>query len=176
MANMCNNILTLLGDKEELERFNEEYKNIITSFINNEEKIGEEEYKYEFITNWNPPKELVRKLTKKYPNIEFSLNYYVDNEIKGGEFAMINGELICNVEIDTYKEFREFLIVYFGFSYDFKCRECGTYLELEDFESYMNPEEYSRAKCVSCLSEDIYELSSGKNVDGAYLKSLGRLL
>ena len=72
---------------------------------------GESRQLYYFRTKWRPPIELVERLSRQYPELEFALHYYDLNGTCYGDFEVRNGvvQLQSNrtlAEITSYERRR----------------------------------------------------------------------
>lgn len=55
-----------------------------------------------FITAWSPPTPLVRKLSLKYPNLTFSLNYFEGGMQFSGSHVVAKGTVILDTSCDYF--------------------------------------------------------------------------
>jgi hypothetical protein len=101
---------------------------------------------YNFTTAWCDCKEIVEKMSKQFPDLEFIYNFEEDQEELAGTYKYKGGEITESYDYNDFQDYgyKEFKCDYLGAEY-LKCEDCGCYIEEEAFEG----------ECPECESKNI---------------------
>ena len=103
MANICYNRLELIGKTSEIDKvlpyfkgkkcLFKYYKDGLTSVIRENGKKYETCY-IEFETAWTNPEDVIKKLSKQFPKLDFVMDYDIEFDDAGEYYLYQNGKVL----------------------------------------------------------------------------------
>lgn len=141
------------------------------------DEISEDEHEYRFYISDGPlfPKVLLKKVSKDYPDLDFFITYFNHYKNKSGRFNVVNGKVVKDEISSDKKRCREIIYTYTDYEFDYICNECGSMMELSDFDAFVNfYKKNSTAKCYHCDSENLRDIHTGRKVYVEEIKKAGR--
>lgn len=170
MVNMCDNNLTIIGERvkefadefidEEISVDGKHYEPTIIKLYNYTEhepipteiyswSLHEDEIVIDFETRWSPPCDWLREIATHYTDLQFELRYAEQGADFSGYIEIENGDVIFQKEDRSG--------VYYGFSY---CEYCENDIHYQDFFD----DEYS------CCDECLININTARDTISEYIR------